>query len=240
MPVSSSRRSRRSGATKDAIVAPGFGTAQDVERLSRDLGGGMPTAAVTAMMKTRGRGMGNTNDDSDDDGNVNTPSKKTGSGNPLTSPSTSNAWASFMQEEGVSLTTTTTTTTSVKSSRSATKRDAEAQQQQQKKKKQKQNSGRSVEYDFSNVAAFSASKSKPSCGTLVQTGTLDPTMVGRKSLAKTDSETYHLTLPTVILPKVQMASVAASCSAAHAIAIDANGVAYGWGRNEQVRRYQVE
>lgn len=71
---------------------------------------------------------------------------------------------------------------------------------------------------------------------LTQTGTLDSSYVGRKNLAKNTTGPQHLLSPTVIMPsRVKIIRVAASCSAAHAIAIDVNHVAYGWGRNEQLQ-----
>jgi hypothetical protein len=252
MTVSSRRssRARSSGATKGAIVAAGNMTKKDIAKLTKELNevdpaeNPMSEKLVTAIMNCDGGGINGEE--------VKTPSKSgSGSGNPLTSPGTTSAWASFMQEEGVSLSTSSAPSTAVGSSRSATKRDAQ-QDAADKKKKQAalstSNDG-DVQYDFEGLAAFddnaattsSRKKLKLSAttGTLVQTGTLDPTMVGRSRLDKEDAEEpYHLTLPTIILPKIAIASVAASCSAAHAVAIDANGTAYGWGRNEQVCTYE--
>lgn len=74
------------------------------------------------------------------------------------------------------------------------------------------------------------SSKKQGGNVLVQTGTLDSTMIGRNKRAL--SELYDLVIPTSIMPSLKVSSVIASCNGAHALCIDTSGVAYGWGRNE--------
>jgi hypothetical protein len=68
------------------------------------------------------------------------------------------------------------------------------------------------------------------CGVLLQTGTLDTAIVGR---ARTKMlESYHLFVPTQILPGIKIRRAFTSGNAAHSIALSDDGTAYGWGRNE--------
>ena len=69
-------------------------------------------------------------------------------------------------------------------------------------------------------------------GVLLQTGTLDVTVVGRKGLSK-EAPSYQLVKPTRILPGINITKVFTSSNACHSIALDASGKAYGWGRNDQ-------
>jgi alpha-tubulin suppressor-like RCC1 family protein len=222
----SARRSSRRKAGADPIIAPGFGTSRDMARLTRDLGGSLPQPAVEAMMQSKGRGIRGSNDpDSDDDA---------GTGTGVATTTGTSAWADFMKEEGgSSLTgqaatgaatatkatatdtaTTTTTTTAVPSN----------------------------DYDLSGLTT-TATEEEPKTkktktatyGSLVQSGTLDPTLVGRKSLAKNQIGPQHLYLPTVLLPKIAITKVFTSCNAAHAICLAKDQTAYGWGRNEQLQ-----
>jgi alpha-tubulin suppressor-like RCC1 family protein len=61
-------------------------------------------------------------------------------------------------------------------------------------------------------------------------------MIGRTKRPLT--QPFDLTIPTSILPSLKVTRVIASCSAAHALCIDTNGVAYGWGRNEALQLSQ--
>lgn len=210
----SSRSSRRSARNRKEIVAPGFGTATDVQRLSQELGGSLPEAAVTAMMRAEGRGIRGKSDDT-------TP-------NPLTSPGTSNAWADFIQEEGVA---------SNLFGGSSKKSDEEPSG---KRRKTHDNSSSAaapasatskLDYDLSSLTTTVSKKSLP-FGTLVQSGTMDTTFVGRKNLKTSEDAVYHLNVPHSLMPKVAITSVYTSCNAAHAIALDKSNQAYGWGRNE--------
>ena len=52
-PVRSSRRSARNrGQEQDPVVAPGFGTKNDIEKLSQDLSGSGATLPVAAVEGT--------------------------------------------------------------------------------------------------------------------------------------------------------------------------------------------
>lgn len=200
----SSRRSSRARKGSNEVIAPGFGTSADVQRLQRDLGGALPVKAVTAMMRAEGRGILGESE----------------AANPLTSPQTSNAWADFIHEEGMGA--------------SVLKFDApEVEEPSTKRRKADDKetpaAEESVDYDLSVLAM---SNKKPPTGSLVQCGTLDATVVGRKALKSTDAAVYHLNVPTSLLPKVAITTVCTSCNAAHAIAIDRANQAYGWGRNE--------
>ena len=207
----STRRSSRNRGTND-IVAPGFGTNSDINQLTRDLGGSLPRNAVLAMMQSEGRGLAGASE-----GNNNSAGTA-----PFASPKTSSAWADFLQEEGGSTVGSTKT-------ESAGSKEPPA-------KKLKMEDGGLVtstassgkaEYDLSTL---SLAKNGEGYGSLVQSGTMDSTMVGRKNLKATDEAAYHLAVPTVLMPKIAITKVCASCNAAHAIAIDKSNHAYGWGR----------
>jgi len=119
----------------------------------------------------------------------------------------SNAWADFMAEEGV-------TAEPNKSSPTA--------------------SGSKKRQYLLPIGLERAKKkaktAKIKGGILLQTGTLDSSVVGRSKVK--DAAPYHLTVPTSIMPKTRIAHVFASCNAVHSIAIDESGTPYGWGRNE--------
>jgi alpha-tubulin suppressor-like RCC1 family protein len=87
-----------------------------------------------------------------------------------------------------------------------------------------------LDYD---LTPLSKKKSLP-YGSLVQSGTMDTTLVGRKNLKTDETAIYHLTVPHSLMPKIAITSVFTSCSAAHAIAVDKSHQAYGWGRNENM------
>jgi len=79
-------------------------------------------------------------------------------------------------------------------------------------------------------------------GVLAQTGTLNSASAGRDKISASSitaaNSHIHLCAPTLIFSKsvfknVKIARVASSCSSCHSLAIDVNGVVYGWGRNEQ-------
>ena len=218
-----SSRSRRSARNRGSneVVAPGLGTKGDIAKLTKDLGGDLPENAVLAMMKSEGRGIkGSRSDDA-----PGTPSKSgtTGSAAPFASPGTSNMWADFIQEEGMS---------SAMAGATGKSEDGPPS------KKAKTSSGLAafgaqakgqVDYDLS---LLTAAKKSSTFGSLVQSGTLDASLVGRGRISSTDKSVYNLEIPTIILPSVKITTVCTSCNAAHAIAIDQKHQAYGWGRNE--------
>ncbi len=199
----SSRSNRRSARNRKEIVAPGFGTASDVQRLSQDLGGSLPIAAVTAMMRAEGRGIRRKSDDAP---------------NPVASPNTSNAWADFIQDEGVA-----------SNLFGAPSNEEETSNKRRKTEKPTPSSvSGKLDYDLSVLVT----KKSLRFGSLVQSGTLDSTLVGRKNVKSTDEACYHLNVPHSLMPKIAITTVFASCNAAHAIALDKSNQAYGWGRNE--------
>ena len=69
-----------------------------------------------------------------------------------------------------------------------------------------------AEYDLSALSVKKMQENK-SFGSLVQSGTMDSTMIGRKNLKSTDQEVYHLAFPTVLMPKVAITKVCTSCNA---------------------------
>ncbi len=202
----STRRSSRNRGTND-IVAPGFGTNSDINSLTRDLGGSLPRNAVLAMMQSEGRGL------------AGETSGNSAGAAPFASPKTSSAWADFLQEEGGSALSGSSSSKSSDKEPPAKKLKMEAPSST--------SSGAKVDYDLS---AITSSSEKDSYGSLVQSGTMDSTLVGRKNLKATDKAVYHLALPTVLMPKIAITKVCASCNGAHAIAIDKSNQAYGWGR----------
>jgi alpha-tubulin suppressor-like RCC1 family protein len=215
----SSRSNRRSARNRKEIVAPGFGTASDIQRLSQELGGSLPVAAVTAMMRAEGRGIRGKSDDSSAD-----------APNPLTSPGTSNAWANFMQEEGVA--------SNLFGGGSASQQEPEPSNKRRKTDDSSTKpassaalaSGGKLDYELAVLAA--STEKSASFGSLVQSGTMDTTVVGRKSVKSTEEAVYHLNVPHSLMPKIAITKVFTSCNAAHAIALDKSNQAYGWGRNE--------
>ena len=246
------RRSRRNiHGGENPIIAPGFGTHQDLEQLSSDLGGILPVAAVHAMMNSRGRGIRRSKRGGDDDddaagGSAGASSALAG----LASPGTSNAWAAFIKEEGVSVKLKKTDESQdddAGGTRSARKRkqdnDAAAGSSSSKgaaKAASGADNDDDLEYDLSILQEEVQVKKKKTAGStfgsLVQSGTLDATMIGRKTLPKSSAmahEVQHLAVPTVLLPKIAITKVFSSCNSAHALAIDHASNLYGWGRNEQ-------
>ena len=204
----SSRSNRRSARTRKEIVAPGFGTKDDIQRLSHELN--FNANAVTAMMRSEGRGIRGRSDND--------------ASNPLTSPGTSNTWADFMMEEGAMGAASNLFGSSTKPS--------DEEEPARKKTKSDSSStaviGGALDYDLTPLAK---KKSLP-FGSLVQSGTMDTTVVGRKNVKSDETAIYHLAVPHSLMPKVAIISVFASCNASHAIAIDKSHQAYGWGRNE--------
>jgi len=216
MPTATEKPTRRSTRreNQDPIIAPGFGTAKDLQRLARDLSAGtgtsLPVEAVQAIMETKGRGIRASSRGRDE-----TEAAVT------TATPVSSAWADFMKEEGVGTTETppaASTTSSGKRSRGDGKVSATA----------------TTSFTGSrvyNLAKTKKSKAETVAGVLVQTGTLDTAVIGRSK--KFNLEDAHcLTVPTKILPGVTIKSVHTSGHACHSIAISSDGVAYGWGRNE--------
>ena len=280
------RRSTRNSISRSqaVIVAPGFGTARDIQRLAHDLGGTLPIEAVEAMMQAKGRGIrsrsrsAHSNKDDDRDGEE--PSQTTTSSAAATTTTaattiTSNAWADFIKEEGVTFQSTTkgtTTSTTMVDSKKRSAKDSVNDKDHQEEEDDDDDDDddddglegaydlQSLEKQLSVSLASSARKTKKSksssttksknsnmatvsFGTLVQSGTLDATLLGRKNLPKLPATTtandnpfpQHLTVPTVLLPTIAISKVFTSCNAAHCMALDRAHQLYGWGRNEQLQ-----
>lgn len=163
------------------------------------------------MMQSQGRGIRGKSESNGD--------------NPLTSPKTSNAWADFIQEEGMA-------SNLLNFDSAVSKKEDEEPSTKRRKTTDaptEPSTTESIEYDMEFLAK---EEGKLPQGTLVQSGTMDSTLIGRKNPKSTDEAVYHLTVPTVLLPSIAITKVCTSCNAAHAIAIDKSNQAYGWGRNE--------
>lgn len=171
------------------------------------------------MMNSRGRG-------------IFSPTK--GSDSNAKPGATSSAWADFMKEEGVDL----YGAGSSSASKSASAGDSKKEEAPQKKAAKKKSSGKRKTYNLEPLeelyqpATKKAKISNAAGGALLQSGTLDVTVVGRKGLSK-ETPSYQLQVPTRILPGIGITKVFASCNACHSIALDVSGQAYGWGRNDQ-------
>ena len=205
------KKQRRSARVlqHDPIVAPGFGTRKDLQRLARELSSDsvtFPVKAVEEMMKSRGRGIrrgGGDDSEAQDDS---------------TAPAVSSAWADFMMEEGVQDAVMSGSNNGDKGKAEASSRGGDS-------------TAKKRSYDTSAIAMVDKKPKKHDGGILVQAGTLDSTLVGRSKTKL--QELYDLTVPTRIMgSSILIKSVVTSCTAVHSIAIDTNGRAYGWGRNE--------
>jgi len=75
-------------------------------------------------------------------------------------------------------------------------------------------------------------------GILAQAGTLDASLAGRSPLRK-DRLLIDLDQPTILCRQIyyphKIKFIATSCSSYHSIAVDTNGSAYLWGRNEHAQ-----
>jgi hypothetical protein len=212
---STTRRSARVHK-RDPIIAPGFGTQQDLETLANDLG--QPVAVVQAIMASQGRGTRRRGQPAADDATT-TPA-----------PVVNSAWADFLSEEhpvgNAASATASTGTATVASSGNRTKsNDASASASDNRT------------YILPIVPSWSQQKPKSkkaktttSGGVLVQAGTLDASCIGRTKIAMDRS--FDLKVPSILLPRLKVTKVISSCNAAHALAIDTTGNVYGWGRNE--------
>eukprot|EP00797_Seminavis_robusta_P011653 Sro188_g081280.2 (616) ;mRNA; f:74842-77090 len=198
------RSARRRG--QEPVVAPGFGTKQDIEKLSQDLSEGaekpLPASSVEGA--------------------------------------TSSAWADFMKEEGVDL-YGRSSSKDKDNNNDTTKSDDEPKQPQPQRKdaSTKKKSGKRKAYNLDALAhpKFSSKKAKLAAaekgGVLVQSGTLDVTVIGRKGINSKETPSYQISVPTRILPGIKITKVFTSSNACHSIAICSQGHAYGWGRNDQ-------
>ena len=251
------RRSSSTHSQQDPIIAPGFGTRRDLVRLARELSLATSTTStftvetIQYLMERRGRGI---------------PKKTDGSSShndATTTAATSTAWDDFMKEAGISGSTTAledTTTTAVgvvtgKRGRSSMSATTGATTTTSSSSTTTTSSSQQQRiYDLESLQLPSLPKTKGSSnkkskvdvnaidddsngGLLLQTGTMDATLIGRKNdTKKVDWEApYTLSVPTILplLPKVRITKVIAAGHACHTLAISTTGTVYGWGRNEQ-------
>lgn len=197
-------------SSEDTVIAPGFGTQRDLEKLARDLSDGgdtIPVEAVKAMMESRGGGIRRSTKNS------------AASEQKVASTPISSAWADFMQEEGVTTAAAADTTT---------KRQLEEPANDTIGAKQTTTGSR--KYQLPKKKTNKKSKTKTPSGVLVQTGTLDSSIVGRTRTAPRPF--LSLEVPTRILPGVRIAKVFTAGHACHCLALSDKKVAYVWGRNE--------
>lgn len=159
---------------------------------------------------------------------------------------TSSAWADFMKEEGVDIYGRAGGSTGAAAAAAATSsgpsNDNSKQNQGETKKKKaaaKKKTGKrrgynleALEQAYQKLSTKKAKLAASAGGSLLQSGTLDVTVVGRKGMSK-EAPAYQLQVPTRILPGIGITKVFTSCNACHSIALDASGQAYGWGRNDQ-------
>jgi Regulator of chromosome condensation (RCC1) repeat len=198
-PSFTARRSFRV-SKRDPIVAPGFGTQSDLQKLARDLD--LPLEAVQAIMSSQGRGI--------------TRRSRKEQETSTTEPVLNSAWSDFLSSEQPPATETNAVAISVDSKLSTEQRN----------------------YQFpwakpsNSPVSKKSKKDTESGGLLVQTGTLDATCVGRTRVSATNTRVFDLSVPSILLPRLNVRRVIASCTSAHALAIDTNGTVYGWGRNE--------
>jgi hypothetical protein len=215
---STARRSFRV-SKRDPIVAPGFGTLSDLKALASELD--LPVEAVKAIMSSNGRGITRRS----------RKEKETVTTEPVLLNS---AWADFISSEQTPLSgnttattnTTTTTTTEMPSFCVDSKLSSILLNEERKYR---------FPWTTQIVDTRPTKKSKrtvESGGLLLQTGSLDPPCIGRIRMTNANLRIFDLNVPTILLPRLIVRRVIASCSSAHALAIDTHGTVYGWGRNE--------
>jgi alpha-tubulin suppressor-like RCC1 family protein len=297
VPLFHTRRSRNSSSQsqQDPIIAPGFGTKRDLQRLARELTHhatstgtsttkGTTTATTSSstgssinhhdttplftvdtiqyLMERRGRGVPKSNPRTGTDATSQEGTASASASASAAVSTSSSAWDDFMKEAGLGTAssstatttavdtivtgkrgrsqaaTTTATTTTPSDATTATTASATSTQQRVYDLSALQ---LPLESTYSNKSKKSKTTGISTGGTLLQTGTLDVTIVGRKDTsgsknAKTiDWEApYTLSVPTRILPStISIRTVIAAGHACHALAISTTGLLYGWGRNEQ-------
>jgi len=189
---------------------------------------GQTTEFVTFLMESRGRGLrrggkGGDKSSSSDAAAAAPPAEM------------ADAWASFLEEEH-------DTSSSAKSKRSSSskKDDAASKDSGGKAGDESSTSGDARVYELplqpqwlKKSSARSKKKAKteaPKTGLLVQSGTLDSALIGRHK--RSMDKPYDLMGPTVLSTEIQAVKVISSCNACHAIVLDSDGKAYGWGRND--------
>jgi alpha-tubulin suppressor-like RCC1 family protein len=231
---------------KRGATGGGSGSKADMERLSRELG--ISKAAVEAMLAAQGAGLV-------PQASSRTRSRLSGAEKKSTPAPTSagaNAWSDFMNDDD--------SPAKKKSTPSSNVSDANKTDMPAAKKAKANDSAATVMTKKDDSAADGATKkvvthkqyhlpvkasvdiegvSAQKVGVLLQTGTLDAKIPGRKNLAVAHGpRPCDLWQPTLlclnsIFNKISIAFVAASSSACHTVALTSTGMAYGWGRNEE-------
>jgi len=215
--VSSSHH--RSSSTSH-VIAPGGGTANDIQKLSHTLG--LPTDAVTAIMNCQGQGVRSSRRSAG------------GAADDLTAaavdPSMMNVWGDFMADESTTNTTTTAAAASTNDQAASASKPAATSTTP---------SSTSSSPSGPRSYALPIQPPKATPGLLAQTGTLDASVPGRSSISKTPA-THEFECPTLLFPQsifgsittTKIAHIATSPTACHSVAITTDGMAFGWGRNE--------
>uniref|UniRef100_A0A7S4HXX2 Uncharacterized protein n=1 Tax=Odontella aurita TaxID=265563 RepID=A0A7S4HXX2_9STRA len=214
---SSRRRSRASGSSSTAVIAPGGGTARDLANLGRHLG--LDAEAVGAVMNARGRGTRRGDpQDSSSSGGANVKG--------------ASAWADFMSDMGGGGGGDEPASKKARTGAAAAVGGAIDENGPRSYDLPLRPRVRLADKDYDDEGGDA-----PAPGRLAQSGTLDTACVGRSKRTLNAANAYDLAEPTLLVPKsifggIKIASVATSSSSCHSIAIDVNGVPYGWGRNE--------
>lgn len=211
----------------DPIVAPGFGTRRDCARLARELSSSSSSIDVDTvqyLMERRGRGVV-----------PQAAEKKTAvwddfmkEAGMTTTSSSNDAVVTGKRGRGGSTTTTSTTTnangTTASSSQQQRTYDLEAWQLPSVPTK----STKKTKLDTTTTTAGGG-------GLLLQTGTMDVSLIARKNdRRKLDwTDPYTLSVPTILPMLPKMATVVTAGHACHMLALSTTGSVYGWGRNEQ-------
>jgi Regulator of chromosome condensation (RCC1) repeat len=216
---------QRRNNNSDPIIAPGFGTAKDINRLAQQLSDGsdikLTSENIICMMKSRGTSATRRSTRGQSDENAEAAAAATAS-------ASTGAWADFMKEEGGVVDDTAT---------SNKKRDQPDPQSSDtakvQEKKAKVTATTSTATTSTGTNDDDDESTERHYGVLCQTGTLDSAIVGRKKGNMENPPTYNLLQPTRILPiKIRIRSVHTSSNACHSVAISTTNVVYGWGRNE--------
>lgn len=231
--TSSSTSTAAAGANPNASSSGNGGSASDIASLSRSLG--ISVQAVEAMLAAQGSGIEPT---------TTTSSSRSSRASTLVAPAPAaprasgsagagKAWSDFMTEEisAVNVNTSTNTPSSkdVPGPTAASTKDTASTSSSHAKEEDKQN----------------PSITSSDAGVLLQTGTLDSSVAGRKDkilfTATAILRSCDLFVPTKLVPdvfssaSVKITKIATSCSACHSLCIDTNGNLYGWGRNEEAQ-----
>ena len=210
-PPSTSRRSQRVHK-RDPVILPGYGTQQDLTRLSTQLE--LPEETVQVIMKSQGRGIRRRGEENLSDEAADQP--------------IANAWADFMNDDD--------------NDDDENDKKSEVKSNQGEEEVLVDPDANRVYSlplvpEWKEYKALRSEASKPKkakiavkSGVLVQAGTLDSACVGR--IKRTMDQAYDLGVPSVLMPKILFTKVFTSCNACHMMAVDTLGNAFGWGRNE--------